>query len=102
MLVALVVVPARVLGVPKRRRSPKEALGAWMTGGALSAVAMSPGFILDRIGVVLLGIPGLRLIGLAVLSGGVALYAAGLSSVKAVKLSMKLEAEKNEVREPQA
>lgn len=93
MLVSLVVVPARVLGVPKRRRSPKEAVGAWVTGGALSAVAMSPGFILDRIGVVLLGIPGFRLIGLSVLSGGVALYAAGMSSVRAVKLSMKLETE---------
>lgn len=93
MLVALVVVPARALGVPRKRRSPQEAVGAWMTGGALSAVAMSPGFIMDRIGVVLIGIPGFHLIGLAVLSGGVALYAAGLSSVKAVKLSMKLETE---------
>jgi hypothetical protein len=91
MLVALVVVPARALGVPKRRRSPTETMGAWVTGGALSAVAMSPGFILDRIGVVLLGIPGLHLLGLVVLSAGVALYAAGMSSVKAVKLSMKLE-----------
>jgi hypothetical protein len=91
MLVALVVVPARALGVPKKRRSAKEAVGAWMTGGALSAVAMSPGFVLDRIGVVLIGIPGFHLIGLAFLSAGVALYAAGMSSVKAVKLSMKLE-----------
>jgi hypothetical protein len=91
MLVSLVVVPARMLGAPRRRRSPTEAMGAWMTGGALSAVAMSPGFIVDRIGVVLLGIPGFHLVGLLVLSAGVALYAAGMSSVKAVKLSMKLE-----------
>jgi hypothetical protein len=52
---------------------------------------MTPGFILDRAGLILLGIPGLHLLGLVLLSIGTALYAAGMSSVKAVKLSMKLE-----------
>ena len=91
MLVSLVAVPARILGVAKRRATPRETFGRWAAGGALSAVAMTPGFVLDRIGVTLLGIDGLRPFGFVFLTIGVALYAAGLSSVRAVKLSMKLD-----------
>ena len=53
---------------------------------------MTPGFVLDRVGLILLGVPGLHVLGLVLLSIGTALYAAGMSSVKAVKLSMKLDA----------
>jgi hypothetical protein len=91
MLVSFVVVPARILGVKKHKEGPRALVGRWTVGGALSAVAMTPGFILDRAGLILLGIPGLHLLGLVLLSIGTALYAAGMSSVKAVKLSMKLE-----------
>ena len=92
MLVAFIAVPARILGARKRRLPPKQAIGKWAAGGALSAVAMGPGFILDRIGLLLLGVTGLHLLGIVLLSIGTALYAAGMSSVKAVKLSMKLDA----------
>jgi hypothetical protein len=68
---------------------PKEALGRVAAGGTLSAVAMAPGFLLGRFGLVLLGLQHFHLIGFAMLSIGTALYAAGMSSVKAVKLSMK-------------
>jgi hypothetical protein len=91
MLISFVAVPARILGVRKRRLPPKQAIGHWTVGGAMSAVAMGPGFILDRIGLILLGVPGLHILGFALLSIGTALYAAGMSSVKAVKLAMKLE-----------
>src|SRR5262249_53376787 len=91
MLVSFVVVPARILGVKKHKLQPKEAVGRWTVGGALSAVAMTPGFLLDRAGLILLGVPHLHALGFVLLSIGTALYAAGMSSVKAVKLSMKLE-----------
>jgi hypothetical protein len=91
MLVTLVVVPARILGIGKRRLRPREAIGRWMTSGALSAVAMTPGFVLDRVGLLLLGTPDLHLVGLFLLTLGAGLYAAGLSSVKAIKLTMRLE-----------
>lgn len=91
MLVSFVAVPARILGAKSRRRRPTEAIGNWTVGGALSAVAMTPGFVLDRLGLILLGVPGLHLLGFVLLSIGTALYAAGMSSVKAVKLSMKLD-----------
>jgi hypothetical protein len=68
----------------------KQSVGNWAAGSALSAVAMAPGLLLDRLGIILLGVPGLHVVGLILLSLGVALYAAGLSSVRAVKLTMKL------------
>jgi hypothetical protein len=92
MLISFVVVPARILGLKKQKLPPRQALGRWTVGGALSAVAMAPGFVLDRLGLILLGLPHLHVLGFVLLSIGTALYAAGMSSVRAVKLSMKLEA----------
>jgi hypothetical protein len=94
MLVSFVAVPARIIGARKRRLRPKEAVGRWTLGGAMSAVAMGPGLILDRVGLILLGLPHLHVLGFVLLSIGTALYAAGMSSVKAVKLSMKLETDR--------
>ena len=53
-------------------------------------MAMAPGFLLDRLGLILLGLHHFHIIGFILLSIGTALYAAGMSSVKAVKLTMKL------------
>jgi hypothetical protein len=92
MLISFVAVPARILGVQKTKLPPKQVIGRWTVGGALSAVAMAPGFLLDRVGLILLGVPHLHVLGFVLLSIGTALYAAGMSSVRAVKLSMKLEA----------
>lgn len=91
MLISFVAIPARILGARKQRRRPKEAIGGWTVGGALSAVAMTPGFLLDRIGLILIGVPGLAIPGFILLSIGVGLFAAGMSSVRAVKLSMQLD-----------
>ena len=91
MLIGFVAVPARILGASRPKAAPTEIVGRWVAGGAVSAVAMMAGFVLDRVGLIVLGVPGLHLIGLALLSIGTGLYAAGMSSVKAVKLSMKLD-----------
>jgi hypothetical protein len=90
MLINFVAVPARISGVRRRRLPPRQKVGSLLAGGALSAVAMGPGFLLDRIGLIMLGVPGLHVLGFVLLSIGTALYAAGMSSVRAVKLSMKL------------
>src|SRR4029077_12282682 len=74
MLITFVAVPARIIGAKKRRLRPKEAVGRWTLGGALSAVAMAPGFILDRIGLILIGLPHLHVVGFVLLSIGTALY----------------------------
>ena len=91
MLIGFVAVPARILGVRKHKLPFTQTVGHWGVSGALSAVAMGPGFILDRLGLILLGVRGFHIIGFVLLSIGTALYAAGMSSVKAVKLSMKLD-----------
>jgi hypothetical protein len=92
MLISFVAVPARIIGRRPQKLPPKQAIGRTLTGWALSGVAMTPGFILDRIGLILLGVPGLHVLGFVLLSLGTALYAAGMSSVKAVKMSIKLAA----------
>ena len=91
LLISLVAIPAGILGVQKRRQPLKQQVGGLAAKGALSAVAMTPGFLLDRLGVILLGVSGWHVVGLVLLSIGSALYAAGMSSVKAVKLAMKLD-----------
>jgi len=92
LLISLVAIPARIIGVRRRKQQQlKEKVGYWATSGTLSAVAMTPGFLLDRLGVILLGVSGWHVVGLVLLSLGSALYAAGMSSVKAVKLAMKLD-----------
>jgi hypothetical protein len=91
LLISLVAIPARILGVRKRKQPLKQTIGGWAASGTLSAVVMTPGFVLDRIGVLLLGVPGWNVLGFVLLSLGTALYAAGMSSVKAVKLAMKLD-----------
>jgi hypothetical protein len=90
MMISFVAVPARIIGRRPTKLPPKQAVGRTVTGWALSGVAMTPGFVLDRVGLILLGVPGLHLIGFLLLSLGTALYAAGMSSVKAIKMSIKL------------
>ncbi len=90
MLISFVAVPARIIGVKSQKLPPREALGRVAVSGAVSAVAMTPGFLLGRVGLILLGLQHFHILGFALLSIGTALYAAGMSSVKAVKLTMKL------------
>lgn len=90
MMISFVTVPARIIGLRKQRLPPKQAIARSAVGGALSAIVMTPGFLMGRIGLILLGMKHLHILGFVLLSVGTALYAAGMSSVKAVKLSMKL------------
>ena len=91
MLSSLVVMPAWVIGIQRRRFGPIETVQRWVTGWALAAVAMTPGFLVARFGSLLLDARRFEVLGYVVLTIGAVLYAAGLSSVKAVTLSMKLE-----------
>ena len=90
MFISFVAVPARIIGRRPQKLPPREAIGRTATGWAVSAVAMTPGFLLDRLGLLIIAAPGFHVIGFVLLSIGTALYAAGMSSVKAVKLSIKL------------
>ncbi len=63
----------------------------WVTGWVLGAVAMGPGFVVARTGGLLLEVRGLEWLGYVFITVGAILYAAGLSCLKAITLSMKLE-----------
>jgi hypothetical protein len=91
MLTALVVLPAWIIGIRRRRFGPVQTVQRWVTGWALGAVAMAPGFLVAHAGGLLLDERGLEWNGYVMITLGAVLYAAGLSSVKAVTLSMKLE-----------
>ncbi len=91
MLTALVVLPAWVIGIRRTHFGPVQTVQRWVTGWALGAVAMTPGFVVARAGGLLLEARGLEWLGYVMITVGAVLYAAGLSSVKAVTLSMKLE-----------
>ena len=91
MMVSFVAVPAAILG-RREQRTTKQRVGYAAVGGALSAVAATPGFLCDRGGLLLIGLPGLHIVGFVLLTVGVALQLAGTSSVKAVKLSSRLGA----------
>jgi hypothetical protein len=95
MLISFVAVPARIIGVRNTAGRPglTDSVGRLAAGMALSSVAMAPGFLMGRTGLILLGLKHFHILGFVLLSVGTALYATGMSSVKAVKLSMKLTIE---------
>ena len=90
MFLSFVAVPGHILGRRQEKLPPRQYIGRTAAGWVLSGIAMAPGFVLNRVGFVMLGIPGLRVGGIVILSLGAALYAAGMSSVKAVTLSSRL------------
>jgi hypothetical protein len=86
MMTSFVSVPAALLGTRSSRSVREKASGA-AVGGVISVVAQTPGFLLDRLGLLLFTFKPLRIVGLAIFVVGVALQAAAVSSVRAVKLS---------------
>lgn len=87
MMVTFVTVPASMAGISKHRSKPRDRVARAAVGGTIAAVASTPGFLLDRIGLLMIGTKSLRIPGFCVLSIGVALQVAATSSTKAVKLS---------------
>ena len=60
------------------------------TTGVLSGVASAPGFLLNRIGWLLLGTGTLGILGGALVAIGAVLHVTASSSVRVVKLSLRL------------
>ena len=91
MMISFVTVPARLLGAQTKQPFSTRISGT-AVGGMLSVVAQMPGFLLNRLGLLLLGVPVLVIPGIAMFATGVALQTAAISSVTAVKLSTKFVA----------
>jgi hypothetical protein len=89
MMICYVAVPARIVGV-KPTYSRRDKLAAGIVGGAIGALVCTPGYLLGRLGIVLLGSHRLFALGVILLAIGFALQAGTTSAVKTVKMSAKL------------
>src|SRR5271170_7089142 len=74
MMVCYVAVPARLIGM-KTTHSRRDKLTATAVGGAIGAVVCAPGYVLGRIGILMLGSSALLIPGIVVLAIGLTLEA---------------------------
>jgi hypothetical protein len=84
-----VALPLWLLGVKKTGTRKERGLQS-ATTGVLSGVASIPGFIFNRIGLLLLGIGPVWWLGVIVLSVGAVFHITASSSVRVVKMSVRL------------
>jgi hypothetical protein len=70
----------------------RDKLTASVVGGTLGAVVCAPGYLLGRVGLIMLGSSALFIPGLAVFAAGLTLQAGTTSTVKTVQMSAKLAA----------
>jgi hypothetical protein len=89
MMVCYVAVPARIVGV-RAKPSRRDKLAATIIAGTLGALVCAPGYILGRIGLIVLGSSTLLILGVILFSIGLVLQAGTTGAVKAIKMSAKL------------
>jgi hypothetical protein len=87
-----IAIPCWLLGVSKTG-SRRERTTQSVTTGVLSGVAAMPGFLLNRIGWLLLGTGLIGILGGVLLAIGAVLHVTASSSVRVVKLSVRLRPE---------
>jgi hypothetical protein len=86
-MITFVTVPARIAGITAPPRTPRDKVASIAVRSTMAAAVSTPGFILDRIGLLLLGVSGLHWLGFVLLSMGIAFQMAGTTSSRAVRLS---------------
>jgi hypothetical protein len=91
MMVCYIAVPSALLGV-KATGSRRDRLAASAVSGVLGAAVSAPGYLLARIGILMLGSSVLFIPGVVLLALGFALQAGATGAVKAVKVSARLVA----------
>jgi hypothetical protein len=84
-----IAIPCWLIGV-RKTGTRRERLTQSATTGVLSGVASTPGFLLNRIGWLLLGTGVLGIVGGALVAIGAVLHVTASSSVRVVKLSLRL------------
>lgn len=90
-----IAIPSWLVGA-RKTGTRRERLVQTLTTGVLSGVAATPGFLLNRIGLLLLGTSALWIVGIVVLSIGAVLHVTASSSVRVVKFSLRLRPEQQE------
>ncbi len=87
-----IAIPCWLVGA-RKTGSRRERTIRSLTTGVLSGVASTPGFLLNRIGWLLLGSGPLGIIGGALVAVGAVLHVTASSSVRVVKLSLRLRSD---------
>lgn len=85
-----IAVPCWLLGVRKSGTRQERTVQS-LTTGVLSGIASTPGFLLNRLGLLLMGTGSLWILGIAVVSIGAVLHVTASSSVRVVKMSLRLK-----------
>ena len=85
-----IAVPCWLLGV-RKTGTRSERTTQSLTTGVLGGVASTPGFLLNRIGLLLMGTGSLFIVGVAIVSIGAVLHVTASSSVRVVKMSLRLK-----------
>jgi hypothetical protein len=93
MMLTYVAVPSRLVGL-KSSFSGRDKLAASVVAGAFGALICAPAYVIGRIGVLLLGsnVVVVFVLGIVLLSVGLAFQAGATGAVKAIKMSAKLVA----------
>jgi hypothetical protein len=89
MMVCYVAVPSSLLGV-KQEQPIRQKLETSVVGGVISATVITPGYVLGRIGILMLGSKVLLIPGIFVFAAGATLQAGATGAVRAIKMSVKL------------
>jgi hypothetical protein len=82
--------PAQIVGLSRTRRSVRQRVERGVLAATVGALAAAPGFLLSRLGQLLLAFTATRPIGIVVLAVAVLLQVAGVSSSRAVAMSSQL------------
>jgi hypothetical protein len=84
-----VALPLWLVGI-KPRESRRQKMTRSVTTGVLGGVASTPGFLFNRLGLLLLGTQALWVLGIVFVSIGAVLHLTASSSVRVVKMSARL------------
>lgn len=84
-----VAIPMWLIGARKTGARRDRAMQS-ATTGVLGGVAATPGFVLNRIGLLLVGVGPFGALGFAIVAIGAVLHATASSSVRVVKMSVRL------------
>ena len=85
-----IAVPMWLLGGEKPKETRRDTITRTATTGVLSGVASAPGFLFNRLGLLLLGVGSVWWLGVILVSLGTVLHVTASSSVRVVKLTVRL------------
>ena len=88
---ALIALPVAIVSGRRTRRSVRDQVRYLTASIGISGITATPGLVLNRLGVLLIGLDWLQWVAIPVLAIATVLQIAGVSSATAVRLANRLE-----------